>query len=461
MRSGDIIELGIESIAFGGAGVGRHRVNDRNFVIFVEDSVPGDIVKVRIGGKKRSHAFGYITEFVKKAENRITPRCKHFGMEGERCGGCSLQNLNYSDQLKIKEQNVRDAITRIGGFDESTVLPITGCENEWFYRNKMEFSFSRDEAGKLTLGLHVRRRHHDVTGLSECFLFADWIGDFVKGMREFFIDVDEKGFFGDEMKPLSLVVREGKRTGEIMVNLIIENGVPKFENEFTNKVKELLKGRDLKSIYLTRIGNKKGSKKTLFEKLLDGERVIHEKMEIGPDFTLEFEILPQSFFQPNTLQAEKLFRTALDFADPKPDETVYDLYCGAGTISLALSKSAKKIYGIELNKAAIVNANNNAKKNNIVNVEFLEGDAGKRMPDIGEAPDLVVVDPPRGGLHEDVIFNIADLKPRKIVYVSCNPSTLARDLKIFNKTGYTLLRVQPVDMFPQTYHIECVAELTL
>ncbi len=455
----------IDSIAFGGAGVGRINMEERSFVVFVDDTVPGDLVKVKIGGKKRTHAFGYVEEFIEKSALRVRPKCKHFGPRGDKCGGCSLQNLEYKNQLGVKEQNVKDAIGRLGGFDESVVLPITGCENEWFYRNKMEFSFSRSLDGRLDLGLHVRRRHHDVTELSECFLFADYTGDFVSKMRDFFRDKDIEKVSDDEspMKLMSLVIREGKRTDEIMVNLIVENGRPDYLSEFVDEVLALLKKRGLASIYFTEITNIKGQPKKIDENILWGRPVIKEKMFIvagsAGDFALEFEIYPQSFFQPNTMQAEKLYSLALEFSGVKQTDTVYDLYCGAGTISLAFSKIAKKVYGIELNKAAILNAKSNAVTNGANNVEFLEGDVNKKMPELTEKPDIVAVDPPRGGLHGEVIEKIRGLNPPKIVYVSCNPTTLARDLGMFTKTGYNLIKVQPVDMFPQTYHIECVALL--
>lgn len=463
----------IESIAFGGVGVGRFNIDDRNFVVFVDDTVLGDCVKVKIGGKKKNHAFGYVEEFIEKSALRIQPKCKHFGPLGDKCGGCSLQNLEYKNQLGVKEQNVKDAISRLGSFDESVVLPIMGCENEWFYRNKMEFSFSRSIDGRLDLGLHVRRRHHDVTELSECYLFADYVGDFVSKMRFFFREKDAKsGLIAENfekkgaestLKLISLVVREGKRTGEIMVNLIVENGKPDYLNEFTDAVLSFFYGRGLVSVYFTEIANIKGRPKKIEETNLRGQPVIKEKMLIENYNTckneLEFEIFPQSFFQPNTLQAEKLYSLALEFSKVKQTDTVYDLYCGAGTISLAFSKFAGKVFGIELNKAAILNAKSNALTNGAKNVEFLEGDVNKKMLELTEKPNIVVVDPPRGGLHPEVIEKISELNPPKIVYVSCNPTTLARDLSMFTKTGYNLIKVQPVDMFPQTYHIECVALL--
>ncbi len=459
----------IDSIAFGGAGVGRINIEDRSFVVFVDDTVQGDRVKVKIGGKKRNHAFGYVEEVIEKSALRVRPKCKHFGPRGDKCGGCSLQNLEYKNQLGVKEQNVKDAIGRLGGFDESLVLPIIGCENEWFYRNKMEFSFSRSIDGRIDLGLHVRRRHHDVTELRECFLFADYTGDFVSKMRDFFREKDEmagsleKKSDESNMKLMSLVIREGKRTGEIMVNLIVENGRPDYLKDFTDEVVSIFNGRGIVSVYFTEITNIKGRPKKIDETNLYGPPVIKDKMQIRSEneeqFELEFEIFPQSFFQPNTLQAEKLYSLALDFSEVKQTDTVYDLYCGAGTIALAFSKIAKKVYGIELNKAAILNAKSNAITNGADNVEFLEGDVNKKMPELTEKPDIVLVDPPRGGLHAEVIEKICDLDPAKIVYVSCNPTTLARDLSMFTKTGYNLIKVQPVDMFPQTYHIECVALL--
>jgi 23S rRNA (uracil1939-C5)-methyltransferase len=501
MKKGDVIDIRIESLAFGGEGIGRFVEDERALAVFVEDTVPGDFVRARIGAVKRNFARGYIVEFIEKAPIRIEPRCKHFGS----CGGCVLQYLAYEDQKKIKEQQVRDAIRRIGGFDESVVLPIIGCETPWYYRNKMEFSFSRDLEGKLWLGLHVKRRHHDVIELTECFLQNDYTGRLVVAARDFFRKKDAEGGISAEMQPMALAVREGKNSGEVMVNLIFENGEPEFLGEFVMLIRnffgeasftevrceansggvscqanspstrwgpspqvfqENLPGRKLASIYFTNIINKKGSRKLIQEKLLWGSPVIHEYLNVAGGVSLKFEISPQAFFQPNTKQAEVLYGEALKAArltgrdaGQAGEETVFDLYCGAGTIGSFCAHSAKKVYGIEMNESAVKNAEANANLNGIKNIEFMCGDVAKILPDIRDKPDIVIIDPPRNGLDINAVKLIAGQRVQRIVYVSCNPATLARDLKLFAEAGYELEKVQPVDMFPQTYHIECVASL--
>jgi 23S rRNA (uracil1939-C5)-methyltransferase len=454
LKTGDIIKIPIDNVAFGGEGIGRY---NGNFTIFVDNTVPGDEVLVRIGKKKKNYAIGYIEEFVKKSETRIQPKCKHFGLEGDLCGGCSMQFFSYGDQLKIKEQHVKDSITRIGGFDEHVVKPIIGCEPPWFYRNKMEFSFSRFKDGKLNLGLHIKRRHHDLVPLTECFLMNEDVALFVQETRNFF---QEKELGGQINGLKSLVVREGKHTGEIMINLLVENLVDDdLKNAFRDFVldKRPFKGR-LRSLFYTLIFNTKGSPKKTVEELVWGENVIKEQLSVN-GVTLKFDISPQAFFQPNTFQAEKLFSLALEAAALTGKEVVFDLYCGAGTIALAMASKAKAVYGIELNSSAVINATQNALTNGIKNAIFYEGDVFKKMPDINEKPHVIVVDPPRNGLQEGLTDRIAEFGPERVVYVSCNPTTLARDLALFKKTGYSLLYVQPVDMFPHTYHIENVALL--
>jgi len=483
---GDTVELEIESLAFGAEGVGHLKTDDRplrisepqrSLAVFVEDTVPGDIVNIRIGTMKRNFARGHIVDFVKKSPLRIAPRCKHFAS----CGGCALQFISYGEQLKIKERHVKDAIVRIGGFDENLVMPIIGCEEPWNYRNKMEFSFSRQadcksapqEKCKLTLGLHVRRRHHDVTELSECFLMNDYVGSLVVKVRDFFRKKDWEGKL-DGMHLLSFTVREGKNSGEVMANLTAENGEPDFLEEFaiflrdcfakiTQSKSNELSGRSaaispkLVSIYFTQIINFKGRPKKTIEQLLWGEECINESLKTADGAEMKFRISPQSFFQPNTHQAEVLYGLALKAADSKTTDTVFDLFCGAGTIGCFCARTAGKVYGIEINESAIKNARYNAAINGITNIEFIAGDVGKVLASIGKKPDTVIVDPPRNGMEPKAVEMIVSYSPKKIVYVSCNPSTLARDLATLKKTGYKLLSVQPVDMFPQTYHIECVA----
>lgn len=462
MKTGDIIELNIDSLAFGSSGIGRFIVDEKPFTIFVEGTVPGDIVKVRIGRKKKKYAFGYIEEFIKKSSQRMEPRCKHFGA----CGGCALQFLSYEEQLKIKEQHVKDAVARIGGLDAGIVLPIIGCKEPWYYRNKMEFSFGQSKDGCLELGLHLRRMHYDVIELEECLLLNDYVGDLIKVVRDFFRNLPkEKSSNAINLK--SLVVREGKNSGEIMINLITENleesfsgaaaAVENFLESFKNMILIFFEKIKISSIYFTNVKNKKGQPKQIVGKLLWGNPTINEIIKLNNGVELAFQISPQAFFQPNTRQAEVLYSQAIAAADLTGNETVFDLFCGTGTIGIFAAGSAKKVYGIEINASAVEDAKKNAELNRTKNIEFVIGDVLKNLPQLKEQPDVIIVDPPRNGLMPETIEKIAEFGPQKIVYVSCNPATLARDGAMFKKTGYTLLQVQPVDMFPQTYHIECVA----
>lgn len=510
MKKGDILQLAISSLAFGGSGIGRVMIDEKPFTIFVEDTVPGDVVKVRIGTKKKKYAYGYVVSFVERSSQRVVPHCRHFGSFDENgvrkpaCGGCALQFLSYEDQLKIKEQHVRDAITRIGGLAEGLVKPIIGVKEPWFYRNKMEFSFSFNREGRLDLGLHLRRMHHDVIELQECFLMNSYIGELVQTIREFFrgMKIQPPSAENREAALKSLIVREGKYTGEIMVNLVMENGeeIPEFIEPFEKLVIDFFQSGHfqaitratamhgsgfsrssapkLASLYFTNIINRKGSPKKLIEKNLWGDPVIHDLLHLPNGHPLHFQISPQAFFQPNTCQAEVLYKEALKAAQLSGQETVFDLFCGAGTIGIFCSSFTKRVVGIELNESAIENARHNAKLNNIENIEFFVGDVGKLLSQFQNdphrivsrhnsqknsgvqlQPDIIIVDPPRNGLEEKVVDQVAAFSPKRIVYVSCSPPSLARDLKLFQQKNYQTLSVQPADMFPQTYHIECVAAL--
>jgi len=469
MKRGDLLTVQIESLAFGGEGIARVQTEQGSFVVFVEDTVPGDTVEIELGSQKRNHAFGYVKKIVQPSPKRIVARCKHFGSVREGgCGGCSLQFLSYADQLSIKEQQVRDAMVRIGGFSGEVVLPILGCKMPWYYRNKMDFSFSRTLDGVLGLGLHVKRRHHDVIELEECFLFAPYVGAFVTCVRDFFRSLDKQKVLDAEMTLSSLVLREGKNTGEVMVNLIVENGEVNFLSDFTAMVRDFFKRevetsqtlvRKLTSVYFTHIRNKKGQRKSMEETVLWGEPVIHEVLHLDDGSNLSYEIHSQAFFQPNTTQAQLLYSEAVRAAGLSGKETVFDLFCGTGTIGLFCASKAAKVVGIEMNEKAVRNAEANALHNGVKNIGFIVGDVLEKLPQIQAKPDVVILDPPRAGLHEDIIQHVADFGPERVVYVSCNPTTLARDLQLFGKAGYSLKSVKPVDMFPQTYHIENVALL--
>ncbi len=517
LKTGNEVEVLIDTLAFGGEGVGRIQIDEKAFTVFVEDVAPGDRVLAQITQRKRNFARGFVKKILEPSALRIEPRCRHFGTSftadgqpdlGKNCGGCTLQFVNYDQQLRFKEQQVRDAILRIGGVKDDLVLPIIGPADPWFYRNKMEFSFQVDSRAetyahghaamrtKFELGLHLRGRHYDVTRLEECFLMAPYVGELVSSASKFFQKLLIEGTLPDMdsqknsgFKLCSLTIREGKNTGERMLILTAENFAMEkwpdsaggllgeiscdFLRDFQKWACDFFAGKKLAldSLYFINVRNQTGRPKTSTEHLLYGKPTILEELRAGTDAgargqahehtptrKLQFQISPTAFFQPNTRQAEILYAKALEAAALTGTEIVYDLFCGTGTIGIFCARNAHRVYGIELNASAIENARVNAALNSISNIEFLVGDVGKHLPKIADKPDVIIVDPPRGGLEPKVVEKTMTLNPRRIVYVSCNPATLARDIKLFGK-NFRLISVQPVDMFPQTYHIENVALL--
>jgi len=508
LRKGDIIELHIESLAFGGEGVARVQSGEKPLVVFVEDVVPGDKVEVKIGTKKKNFARGLLQKIVEPSPDRVQPRCVHFGSSFENrggeilkgCGGCVWQFLDVQKQREIKEQQVREALKRIGGLEENVVLPILGGE-PWFYRNKMEFSFGRNlkgasdnsasgeemevgaraqhtsaqEKGDITLGLHVKRRHYDVIELRECFLLEPFAGELVKFVGAFFQNFEKEHGFDEELVLKSFTVRVGKNTGEVMMILAAENGEENFMSQFSKALQTFCLSTKipLTSLYFLHLSNHKGEPNRVREELVFGKPTIQEALRLADGTALHFEISPQAFFQPNTAMAQVLYAKTLEAAGLTGKETVFDLYCGTGTIGLFCASKAAKVYGVELNASAVANARANAKLNGITNAEFLVGDVQQILPTLKDAmeseipglkkatadraPDVVLVDPPRNGLAPKVVESIVEFGPKRIVYVSCNPTSLARDAALFQQSRYRLLSVQPVDQFPQTYHIECVA----
>lgn len=499
-KKGDRIILKIENLAFGGPGVARVENGvdaegvERRLVVFVENVAPGDEVEVDIFEIKRSLARGRVVRFVKFSAERVEARCQHFGIplseDGRvitysvdgglnlavNCGGCSWQFLPYEKQLLAKEEEVRSSLVRIGGISGEALAavwkPIMAAENPWFYRNKMDFSIVRDKkTGLLHFGLHMKGRYWEVTEVKECFLFRPWLRGFLEPMREFLtkLELNEGG------ELMSLIVRSGTNTGEVMVNLQVENAetLP-WAGEFLKLLRGLDYGEDkLVSVYLTEIANRKGQRKKFEEKLLWGAPVFLEKLRLDDGRELKFEVAPQAFLQPNTRQAERFYSLVGALAELSGKETVFDLFCGAGTIGLTLAAGAGRVVGVELNASAIENARENAEINGVSNVEFLVGDATKILPEMaaatiiaarresqGASVDVLVVDPPRAGLNPEIIGTISATAARRVIYVSCNPTTLARDLKEFLKLGWKLDFVQAIDQFSQTYHVETVVRMT-
>lgn len=504
-KKGDKVIATVEGLAFGGPGIVRVDSGvdalgvARKMVIFVEGVAPGDQIELEIFSLRRNLAKGRVLKFLKYSEARVEPRCKHFGPKvitstdgasvGEvapflsvprsdgsmapdfsvSCGGCSWQFLSYEDQLKVKENEVRSSLQRIGEIPvellDEVMKPIMGATDPWNYRNKMEFSFVRDKFdGRLHLGLHMKGRFNDLTVITECHLYRPWIGLMLVAMRPFFeaLELNE----GAELQ--SLIFRTGTNTGETMVNLLVENCTVDFAEKFADLVCAQDFGKDkLASVVLTQIWNKKGQPKKFEEKVLWGAGVFREELRlngadgVSPDDAriLKFEVAPQAFLQPNTRQAERFYSLVGELAELSGAEKVFDVFCGTGTIGLTLASRAARVVGIELNASAIENARQNAALNNVANAEFLVGDANKILPELGNEVDLVVVDPPRAGLGTNVIKSISATAAKNTIYVSCNPSTLARDLKDFRAAGWEIDFVQAIDQFSQTYHVETVVRL--
>lgn len=464
MKRGQIIEnLEITDIVVEGKALGR--VDD--FVVFVENSVPGDVVDVRITKKKSSYAEGFVVDFKKLSEIRQNAICKHFGT----CGGCRWQNISYDKQLKFKEKIVKDNFERIAKVVPNEFLPIMGSEKIFFYRNKLEYTFSNrrwlekneleniEKIDTRGLGFHLPRMFDRIVDIDECFLQSDFSNQIRNGVRQFAKENDlefadtrlHNGFLKN------LIVRNTVFTNQIMVIFV-------FGYEDNQKIKMLLDfvknkfGQINSLIYFI---NQKVND-SIFDldfKVYSGNAYITEELN-----GLLFRIGPKSFFQTNSQQAQNLYNIAIDFAQLTGNEIVYDLYTGTGTIAQLVSRKAQKVVGIEAIDGAIEDARSNAKLNKIENVDFFVGEVEKLLNEDFFAkngkPDVIIVDPPRSGLHPKVVEAIEKSKAQKIVYVSCNPSTQARDVALL-KNSYSLQKMQPVDMFPHTFHIENVALLKL
>ena len=436
-------------------------------VVFVQFAVPGDIVDVRITKKKKNYMEGCILRIVKPSEKRLEPFCSHFGV----CGGCKWQPLPYEMQLQAKQQQVYDQLVRIGHLDIPEIQPIIPSEKTVFYRNKLEFTFSSRrwiEAGEdpesLTpterqgLGFHVGRFFDKVLDIKHCWLQeepSDSIRLFIKRYAlehnlEFFDIREHRGFLRN------MIVRNNLK-GDVMLILCFYHEDAAARTALLDAVSDAFPR--ITSLWYVINGKANDSISDLDCILYKGEDAIYEEME-----GLRFKIGPKSFYQTNSLQAYRLYSTARDFADLKGNETVYDLYTGTGTIAQFISKHAARVIGIEYVPEAIADARINAENNGITNCEFFAGDMKDVLtPGFIEEhgkPDVIILDPPRAGIHPDVAGVILDASPKRIVYVSCNPASQARDLAIL-AGKYEITAVRPVDMFPHTHHVENVCALRL
>lgn len=386
----------------------------------------------------------------------VVAKCSHF----PQCGGCAIQQLDYADQLILKQAQVEKL------FPSFPVEEIIPCESPWEYRNKMEFSFSQNKAGDYFLGLILARTRGHVFNLTECHLVSSWMANLVNEVRAWWIESRLKAFHMHKNTGTlrTLIVREGKRTQNKLIMLTV-SGNPEFApsqkqlNDFLACIKKVLP-EDNVSVFLRVQQQIKGQPTQFYEMNLSGPDHIQEILHIYGK-ALKFKISPTSFFQPNTYQAEKLYTAALDMISDKPREVIYDLYSGTATLSMILAGRAKKVIAIELNPHALFDAQWNLEENGIENVELICGDVGEKLKELPLNPDLVVVDPPRAGLSPKAIEHLLHCKPKEILYISCNPVTQAENLKILCQAGYQLVKVQPVDQFPHTLHIENISYLRL
>ena len=447
VRIDDEIEVSIESLAYGGNGVGRLN----GFVVFVRRGLPGDTVKARITKVKRNHAEALATEVVSTGPKHVDAPCAHY----PACGGCRFQDLAYEEQLAQKQAWVADSFRRLGGMPDAPIEPIVPAEEIFGYRNKMEYSFTQLEDGP-ALGFHKAGRWDEVLEIEKCWLTTD-LGNAIRNAVRDWAREERLEAYDQETQNgylRHLVVREGRNTGQALVQLVTAKG-ERFERDHFVDVLRLFP--EVRSVHWA-VNDTPAEVTNLPTELLWGEDAIEERL-----LDLRFRIRPNAFLQTNTRMAEKLYELAIEAAALTGGETVYDLYCGTGTIGLSMAKDALTVWGVEISQEAVACAIENADLNGIVNAAFFAGNVGQSIEELRDRagdPDVVVVDPPRAGLAGKALRRLGATGAQRIVYVSCNPTTLASDVKVLrDEYGYELRRTTPVDMFPHTPHVESVSLL--
>ena len=443
------LELKIESLAFGGNGVARLD----GFVVFVRRGLPGDTVRARVTKVQRRHAEAVTTEVIVAGPHRVEAPCSHY----PACGGCRFQDLAYDAQLAAKEQWVADSLQRLAGLAEPPLEPIVPAASQFGYRNKMEYSFADSPAGPV-LGLHRAGRWDEVLELERCWLTTD-AGNAIRNRVQEWAREEKLPAYSQETQEgylRHLVVREGRNTGQALVQLVTARG-ERFDRE--RLIEVLTETPEVKSVHWS-VNHGVAEVTNLPTELLWGEDAIEEA--IGG---LRFRVRPNAFLQTNTEMAERLYELAREFAALAGGETVYDLYCGIGTIGLSMAANALTVWGIEISEESVACAIENQELNGIGNAAFFAGNVGEVLNELRDRagdPGLVVVDPPRAGLAGKALRRLGEIGAPRIVYVSCNPTTLAGDVKrLSDDYGYRLTRARPVDMFPHTPHVECVSLLEL
>lgn len=444
----DILELTIEDMGINGEGIGKFD----GYTFFIKDAVVGDYVEIKVMKANKNFGFAKLLKVIIPSKHRVEPKCAIAG----KCGGCQIQSLSYDEQLRFKENKVKNNLERIGKLTGFTMHPIIGMDNPYQYRNKSQFPVGTNKEGEIVTGFYAGRTH-SIIETTSCAISPEINEQILIAVKLFMTENHITSYNEEDHKGLvrHILIRNAFKTGEIMVCLVI-NGVKLPNSEkLLNKLKEIT---GVSSILLN--VNREKTNVIMGSKIIPlyGKETITDK--IGD---LQFELSALSFYQVNSIQTDKLYGVALDYAGLTGKEVVWDLYCGIGTISLFLARQALKVYGVEIVPEAIGDARNNAKINHIENVEFMVGKSEEVFPEFtrnhNEIPDVVVLDPPRKGCDEQLLEAIVKVGPSRVVYVSCDSATLARDLHYMCERGYEVKDVQAVDMFPGTVHVEAVTLL--
>ena len=448
VAKGDELELQVDSLAYGGAGVARLN----GFVVFVKRGLPGDTVLAEVTKVKKSHAEATTLEVVDPGAPRVEAPCQHY----PACGGCRFQDLAYEAQLAAKAGQVRDALARIGGMPDVELEPAVPAESLFHYRNKLEYSFHETPVGT-GLGFHKAGRWDELIDVDRCWLTTDLGNAIRNSVREWARELNLPPYNQETQAGYlrHLVVREGRNTGQALVTLVTAPGELRGDDRFVQALRAF---PEVRAIHWA-VNDRPAEVTNLPTRILWGDPFIEEEI-LG----LRFRIRPNAFMQTNTAMCEVLYSLAAEYAGLTGEETVYDLYCGTGTIGLTLARDALTVWGVEASEESVACALENAELNRLTNAAFFAGDVAASIEELRERsgpPDVVVVDPPRAGLTNKAVRRIGELAAPKLVYVSCNPTTLAGNAKeLVREWGYSLDRVRPVDMFPHTPHIESVALFT-
>ncbi len=448
IKKNDQLVITIEDVGTNGEGIGKHD----GYTLFVNNTTIGDKALVKVMKAGKSYGYARLIELIQPSRYRVKPRCPI----ADKCGGCQIMHMDYAKQLEYKEDKVRGCLTRIGGFKDIPMEPIIGMEEPYYYRNKSQYPVGRNKEGKVIIGFYAGRTH-SIIDTEHCYIGVEVNTPIIEYLRSFIKLYNIEPYNEEKHTGLlrHILIRVGYRTGDVMVCLVINGKDIPHKKEL---VEGLLQIQGMKSICLNI--NTSETNVILGDKIVElwGDSYITDY--IG---SVKYRISPLSFFQVNPIQTEKLYEVALEYADLHGNEIVWDLYCGIGTISLFLAQKAKQVYGVEIIPQAIEDARTNAKLNGIENVEFYVGAAEdillEKYKEENISADVIVVDPPRKGCDQSLLDTILSIAPEKIVYVSCDPATLARDLKYLCESKYEIKRVKPVDMFGHSVHCEVIVKL--